>query len=172
MSEFDLHSELREVQRRLSILRALLLLFLFLLGARFWHLQIYEGSYYRNLSDNNRTRTVLIEPARGLIYDRHGELLANNVPSFTLYVTLEDVKDREQLIQGLITLIGLDEEMVRKKLSARGSKLLPRKVKDGLTLREAALIESHRLDFPGVMIQAEWQLATAWASLRRALGAP
>ena len=157
MSEFDLHSELREVQRRLSILRVLLLLFLLLLGARLWHLQIYEGSYYRNLSDNNRTRTVLIEPARGLIYDRHGELLANNVPSFTLYVTLEDVKDREQLIQGLITLIGLDEEMVRKKLSARGSKLLPRKVKDGLTLREAALIESHRLDFPGVMIQAELQ---------------
>ncbi|MDQ6735808.1 MAG: penicillin-binding protein 2, partial [Nitrospirota bacterium] len=157
MSEFDLHSELREVQRRLSILRAILLLFLLLLGGRLWHLQIYEGGYYRNLSDNNRTRTVLIEPARGLIFDRHGELLANNVPSFTLYVTLEDVKDREQLIQGLITLIGLDEDMVRKKLSARGSKLLPRKVKDGLTLREAALIESHRLDFPGVMIQAELQ---------------
>lgn len=157
MSEFDLHSELREVQRRLSILRVVLLLFLFLLGARLWHLQIYEGGYYRNLSDNNRTRTVLIEPARGLMYDRHGELLANNVPSFTLYVTLEDVKDREQLIQGLINLIGLDEEVVRKKLSARGSKLLPRKVKDGLTLKEAALIESHRLDFPGVMIQAELQ---------------
>ncbi|MBA2252790.1 MAG: hypothetical protein H0W13_08820 [Nitrospirales bacterium] len=45
MSEFDLHSELREVQRRLSILRVLLLLFVLLLGARLWHLQIYEGSY-------------------------------------------------------------------------------------------------------------------------------
>jgi len=94
MSDFDFHSELREVHRRLSILRVVLLLFLFLLGARLWHLQIYEGGYYSNLSDNNRTRSVLIEPARGLIYDRHGELLANNVPSFTLYVTLEDVKDR------------------------------------------------------------------------------
>jgi len=157
MSDFDFHSELREVHRRLSILRVVLLLFLFLLGARLWHLQIYEGGYYSNLSDNNRTRSVLIEPARGLIYDRHGELLANNVPSFTLYVTLEDVKDREQLIQGLITLLGLDEDLVRKKLSGRGNKLLPRKVKDGLTLREAALIESHRLDFPGVLIQAELQ---------------
>lgn len=157
MSDFDFHSELREVQRRLSILRVVLLLFLLLLGARLWHLQIYEGAYYKNLSDNNRTRSVLIEPARGLIYDRHGELLANNVPSFTLYVTLEDVKDREQLIQGLVTLLGLDEDLIRKKLSGRGSKLLPRKVKDGLTLREAALIESHRLDFPGVLVQAELQ---------------
>src|SRR5579885_1475962 len=123
MADFEPYSELREVQRRLSILRVLILLFLFLLGARLWHLQIYEGAYYRNLSDNNRTRSVLVEPARGLIYDRHGELLANNVPSFTLYVSLEDVKDREQVIQGLSTLIGLDEEVVRKKLNTRGSKL-------------------------------------------------
>lgn len=157
MAEFEPYSELREVQRRLSILRVLILLFLVLLGARLWHLQIYEGAYYRNLSDNNRTRSVLVEPARGLIYDRHGELLANNVSSFTLYVSLEDVKDREQVIQGLSTLIGLDEELVRKKLTARGSRLLPRKIKDGLALREAALIESHRLDLPGVMIQAELQ---------------
>ncbi|WP_447977676.1 penicillin-binding protein 2 [Candidatus Nitrospira bockiana] len=157
MREFEPYSELREVHRRLSILRLLILLFLLLLGGRLWHLQIYEGAYYRNLSDNNRTRSVLIEPARGLIYDRHGELLANNVPSFTLYVSLEDVKDREQVIEGLTKLLGLEEDMIRRKLSVRGGKLLPRKIKDGLTLREAALIESHRLDLPGVMIQAELQ---------------
>ena len=47
--------------------------------------------------------------------------------------------------------------LVRKKLTARGSKQLPRKVKDRLTLREATLIESHRLDLPGVMVQVESQ---------------
>ena len=158
MSEFEPgYSELREVQRRLAILKVALLLGLVLLGIRLWHLQIREGTYYRNLSENNRTRSVLIEPARGLIYDRNGLLLANNLPSFTLYVTLEDVKDREHLINGLQTLIGLDADMVRKKLSERGNKLIPRKIKGALTLREAALIESHRLDLPGVMIQAEAQ---------------
>ncbi len=158
MSEFEPgYSELREVQRRLTILKVGLLLGLVLLGIRLWHLQIREGAYYRNLSDNNRTRSVLIEPARGLIYDRHGELLANNVPSFTLYITLEDVKDREQLIAKLGDLIGLDADLVRRKLAERGGKLVPRKIKGGLTLREAALIESHRLDFPGVEIQAESQ---------------
>ena len=158
MSEFDAsYNELREVQRRLAFLRIVLLLGLVLLGLRLWHLQIREGLYYRNLSDNNRTRTVLVEPARGLIYDRQGELLANNIPSFTLYVTLEDVKDGEQLVTDLQSLIGLDGDLVRKKLSERGGKLLPRKIKAGLTLREAAQIESHRLDLPGVMIQAESQ---------------
>lgn len=155
MSMGTQHDELREIQRRLTILKIALLVIIGLLALRLWHLQVRDGPYYRDLSENNRTRTVLLEPARGLVYDRHGILLANNVPSFGLYVTLEDVKDRPALVKGLVDLIGLDEALLRKKLSERGSKLLPRKLKDGLSLKEAALIESHRLDLPGVMIQAE-----------------
>lgn len=150
-------SEFGDLHRRLFILRVGLLLVVALLGLRLWHLQIYEGPYYRDLSENNRTRLVLLEPARGLIYDRHGILLANNVPSFSLYVTLEDVKDREVLIQQLTDLLGLDPAVVRKKMTAKGSKLLPRKIKDRMTLRDATLVESHRLDMPGVMIQVESQ---------------
>jgi penicillin-binding protein 2 len=150
-------TEFGELQGRLRVLRVGLLLVVALLGLRLWHLQIREGPYYRDLSENNRTRLVLLEPARGLIYDRHGVLLANNVPSFSLYVTLEDVKDREALIQTLNELLGLDPELIRKKLGGRGSKLLPRKIKDRMTLRDATLIEAHRLDLPGVMVQVESQ---------------
>jgi penicillin-binding protein 2 len=150
-------AEFGDLHRRLFILRVGLLLVVALLGLRLWHLQIREGPYYRDLSENNRTRLVLLEPARGLIYDRHGVLLANNVPSFSLYVTLEDVKDREALIQQLSNLLGLDPTLVRKKMTARGSKLLPRKIKDRMTLRDAMLVESNRLDMPGVMIQVESQ---------------
>ena len=150
-------TEFCDLHRRLLILRMGLLLVVALLGLRLWHLQIREGPYYRDLSENNRTRQVLLEPARGLIYDRHGVLLANNVPSFSLYVTLEDVKDRELLVKQLTDLLGLDAALVRKKLAAKGSKLLPRKIKDRMTLRDATLVESHRLDLPGVMIQVESQ---------------
>ena len=158
MATARLHdSELGELQRRLVVLRVGLLLVVALLALRLWHLQIREGPYYRDLSENNRTRLVILEPARGLIYDRNGVLLANNVPSFSLYVSLEDVKDREALIEKLTELIGLDPALVRKKIAGRGAKQLPRKIKDRLTLREATLVESHRLDLPGVMIQVESQ---------------
>jgi penicillin-binding protein 2 len=149
--------EIREVHRRLTILKFGLMLALALLALRFWQLQIREGVYYHDLSENNRTRTVAIEPARGLIYDRNGVLLVNNVPGFNLYVTLEDIKDRELFIRQVVDLIGLDEILLRKKLAERGKKFTPRKIKGGLTLREAALVESHRLDLPGLMIQAESQ---------------
>ena len=151
-------NEFMDVQRRLGILRIGLMLVVALLALRLWHLQIREGPYYRDLSENNRTRSVILEPARGLIYDRNGVLLANNVPSFSLYVTLEDVKDREGLVSTLATLLNLEPEFIQKKLSVgRLSKLQPRKIKDRLTLREATIIESHRLDLPGVMIQVESQ---------------
>ncbi len=150
-------TEFGDFHRRLMILRVGLLLVVALLGLRLWHLQVREGPYYRDLSENNRTRQVLLEPARGLIYDRHGVLLANNVPSFSLYVTLEEVKDRELLIGRLSELLGLDPALIRKKLTAKGGKLLPRKVKDRMTLRDAVLIESHRLELPGVMVQVESQ---------------
>lgn len=151
-------NEFVDVQRRLGILRVGLMLVVALLALRLWHLQIREGPYYRDLSENNRTRSVILEPARGLIYDRNGILLANNVPSFSLYVTLEDVKDREGLVSTLATLLNLEPDFIQKKLSiGRLSKLQPRKIKDRLTLREATIIESHRLDLPGVMIQVESQ---------------
>ena len=151
------HDELRELQRRLTILKIAVLLVIGLLGLRLWQLQVRDGVYYRDLSENNRTRAVVLEPARGLVYDRHGVLLANNVPSFGLYVTLEDVKDRNGLLRRLVELIGLDETLIRKKLGERGSKLSRRKLKDGLSLREAALIESHRYELPGVIVQADSQ---------------
>lgn len=83
--------------------------------------------------------------------------MANNVPSFSLYVSMEDVKDRPALVAKLNGLLGLDPELIEKKLSVRAPRQLPRKIKDRLTLREATLIESHRLDLPGVMIEVESQ---------------
>lgn len=156
MSEYGAsHDELRELHRRLTIVKVGMILLVLLLGLRTAQLQVSEGAYYRELSEDNRTRAVLLEPARGLIYDRHGVLLANNVPSFGLYVTLEDVKDLDGLVKRLVALLDYDETQLRKKLAQRRGRLMPVKLKDGLTLREAALVESHRLDLPGVMVQAQ-----------------
>ena len=55
-------SDFAELQRRLVVLRVGLLLVVALLALRLWHLQIREGPYYRDLSENNRTRSVILEP--------------------------------------------------------------------------------------------------------------
>ncbi len=158
MSKFTTqHEDFRNLQRRLLYLRLGLLLGLLLLSSRLWFLQVVKGSYYRDLSEQNRVRTLDLKPARGLIFDRHGELLANNVPSFNLYLTLEDIRDREGLAATLEGLIGLPRQETRKRLAQQAKSYVPILLKAGLTLREAALIEGHRLDLPGLQIQAESQ---------------
>jgi penicillin-binding protein 2 len=54
-------SDFAELQRRLVVLRVGLLLVVALLALRLWHLQIREGPYYQDLSENNRTRSVILE---------------------------------------------------------------------------------------------------------------
>jgi len=158
MSKFTTqHEDFKNLQRRLLYLRLGLLLGLLLLSARLWYLQVVKGTYYRALSEQNRVRTVDLKPARGLIFDRHGELLANNVPSFNLYLTVEDIGDREGLALSLENLIGLPHAETQKRLALQAKSYVPILLKAGLTLQEAALIEGHRLDLTGIRIQAESQ---------------
>ena len=149
-------NELVDIQGRLVLIKVGLLIIIALLGLRVWQLQIRDGHHYQELARDNRTRSIVLEPARGLLFDRNGQLLANNVPSFNLYISLEDVKDRTAIIEQVSQHLTLDPEELSEKLSKRGGNTRI-KVKGGLTLREAALIESHRLDLPGVVIQPEYQ---------------
>ena len=149
-------TDLAELQKRLTMIKIGLLVIITLLGLRLWQVQIRDGHYYQALAWDNRTRSIILRPARGLIYDRNGQLLANNVPSFNLYLSMEDIKDRQKIIDQLIHYLDLDREALETTLShTRHSSLV--KAKRGLTLKEAALIESHRLDLPGVIIQPEYQ---------------
>jgi penicillin-binding protein 2 len=158
MSKFTTqHEDFKNLQRRLLYLRMGLLIGLLLLSARLWYLQVVRGTYYRALSEQNRVRTVELKPARGLIFDRHGELLANNIPSFNLYLTVEDIRDKDSLAAALEDLIGLPRDETKKRLVQQAKSYVPILLKAALTLREAALIEGHRLDMPGLRIQAESQ---------------
>ena len=149
-------SELSEVHQRLVFLKVGVVILIGLLVLRLWQLQVRDGPYYRDLSQDNRTRAVLLRPARGLIYDRNGVLLANNVPSFNLYVELKDVKNRQHMAMQLENLLGFSSRDIVEMVEAKGKRTRV-KLKGGLTLREAALIESHRLNLPGVVIQPEYQ---------------
>ena len=148
-------NELADIQSRLIFVKVGLLLIVVLLALRLWQLQIRDGMYYQELARDNRTRSIVLEPARGLLFDRNGELLANNVPSFQLYLSLEDIQDREAVLAKLPEYLEVNVQDISDKL---GTKRRGRvKIKSGLTLREAALIESHRIELPGVVIQPEYQ---------------
>ena len=100
----------------------LLVIGLMFLAARMFYLQIMQHDIYTTLSDKNRIQVQSVPPIRGLIYDRNGELIADNVPSFSLTITRERVEDLESTLKSIDALIGLTPEQIesfQRRLSRR-----------------------------------------------------
>ena len=89
MAQFDslaLKDHLRDEQvfgSRLIITSVFTVILILILVSRLVYLQIINQQHYATLSENNRVSIKPIQPIRGLIYDRNGILLAENIPSFT-----------------------------------------------------------------------------------------
>jgi penicillin-binding protein 2 len=98
-------------------------LMLLLLG-RLVNLQILEHESYQVLSDRNRIHIRPITPTRGLIYDRNGVLLAQNLPSFSLDIVPEQIEDMDDTIKQLAELITISEDDI-KTFKARLKKTSP-----------------------------------------------
>jgi penicillin-binding protein 2 len=149
----------RNVQRRLVLLFIGMVCLFVLLLSRIWYLQIAKKDYYAELSKNNRIRVVPIQPRRGFIYDRESNLLATFMPSFGLYLVIEDIPDKKALFEQLARLINLPVEETEQRLSSRRSAIpyLPVKIKEGLSFKEVAVLEAHRMELPGIRIEAEPQ---------------
>ncbi|MBI2049576.1 hypothetical protein HYT32_01595 [Candidatus Roizmanbacteria bacterium] len=79
---------------RTYLLPLLLIIITALIIIRLFFLQIFQGSYYRNLSDLNRTKTIAIHAPRGIIFDRNQKPLVFNVPGYR-----EVLKDKIKLIE-------------------------------------------------------------------------
>lgn len=90
--------ERRIFKRRMIVSAVVVMLMLAVLVSRLSFLQVVEHEKHQALSDNNRLEVVAIPPTRGLIYDRNGELLAENLPSHTLSIVVERAGDIDQLL--------------------------------------------------------------------------
>jgi penicillin-binding protein 2 len=124
----------------------------FVLGARFGFLQVTSHEEFLTRSNANRIKPRPIVPARGLIYDRNGRLLADNVPAYRLEVVPEQVKDIDALLDELDDVMPLGaEELARFRetyRTKRGFHPVPLKLR--LTEAEVARFAVHRHRFPGV----------------------
>src|SRR5690606_21955924 len=80
------------------------------LVARYGWLQLVRHEEFATRSESNRIKPRSVAPARGLIYDRNGVLLADNRPAFRLEVIPEQVKDIEATLDALGALIALDPD--------------------------------------------------------------
>jgi len=125
--------------------------------SRLFYLQVISHDHYTTLSEDNRVSIVPIAPTRGLIFDRNGVLLAQNIPSRTLELVPEHIPDLKATLAKLRSLIHITDNEIEQFNDLRRKK----RRFEGIPLRyrlsdsEAARIAVNLDHLPGVEITAE-----------------
>ena len=141
---------------RVLLASLLMLAFTAILIARYFDLQINQHQDFVTQSDNNRVHMRPNPPARGVIYDRNGEMLADNQSVSNLTIIRERSNDLEKLIENIGTLVPLSEGDVTRfyKRLKRRRPFEQTPIKFNLSEEEQAIlaVNEHRLD--GVKVSA------------------
>src|SRR5271154_282668 len=125
---------------------------------RLFYLQVVKVDYYHGLSRGNSIRNEPIPPSRGLILDRHGVVLADNMPAFNVELIREQVGDTKALDATLAQLVSIGLLRGEEVANIRRTILLHKvyesvPVKLLLNEEEMALFAVHRYQFSGVDIR-------------------
>ncbi|MGK0398161.1 MAG: penicillin-binding protein 2, partial [Gammaproteobacteria bacterium] len=110
--------ETRLVRRRIILSALFILVLLGVLVGRLYVLQIVDYNHFTTLSDKNRIRVKALPPARGLIYDRNGVIMANNLPAYRLEIIKEQVEDLDQTLIDLKQYVDYSDLDLRLYLRA------------------------------------------------------
>ena len=126
------------------------------LAARLIYLQVVGHDHYAMLSHDNRVKIAPLPPTRGMIFDRSGEVLADNRPTYSLELIPEQVPDMERTLAELRTLLNLsDEEITRfNSLRNRSKKFESIPLRLQLNEEEIARFSVKMPHFPGAEIRA------------------
>ncbi|QYJ96832.1 penicillin-binding protein 2 [Shewanella alkalitolerans] len=156
MAMHDHAAEASLFKRRAIFTFACVVVLLSVLLGNLYHLQVLSYKDYETRSNDNRIRVVPVAPSRGLIYDRHGQLLAENQPFYSLELIPEKVKDIPATLDELAKVVELskdDRESLVASLKYH-RRFKPITVKNRLSEEEVAIFSVNQHRFPGFSIDA------------------
>lgn len=150
MRLFHLHSRRRRAQGAYIVL----VLGLGVLAFAFFQTQVLRTSAYALQSDRNRLRPLPVPAPRGTIYDRNGEIVAENVPGYTLSILPAPRDSVRAKLERLAPILDLTpssiESLLRRHDKLPGQPLL---VASDLTFEQVSAIEERRPILGGVYIE-------------------
>ena len=142
-------------------------LFLYLIYKTF-SLQVSSYTDYEIASLKNKTREILIQPRRGIIYDRNGQIIVNNVPSYNLIIKPSEVMDLDSVLLSIKQIIDIpDSQIDNIKDSYKTKKKLNRELilKKNLNNEEIAKFEVRKYKYPSLFIAERYSRENAYSNL-------
>ena len=152
MSWFHRH----QVSRRADVSRIVVVAVFGILLLWFFRVQVLASSQYRLRADENRLRPVRLVAPRGLIVDRNGVVLADNVPGYSIAVTGPTIEAVRTSLEDIAAIAGLDSTRIETILSRyRRRPHEPALVRRDASFELVSALEERRIVNPGIVIQSE-----------------
>ncbi|MFH1853872.1 MAG: penicillin-binding protein 2 [Candidatus Omnitrophota bacterium] len=139
---------------RLKILHALFVIFFIFLAACLFYLQIIKGQLYEELSYRNSIRLLNVPAPRGIIYDRNGIAIADNVISFGVFIVPQEARDLDAEIRKLAGILDIPESLLRRNYKRDyQAPFAPCELVRDIPKKQAIIVEELKLDMPGVLVK-------------------
>jgi len=143
-----------EIKKKAKILIVFVCMLLGILLLRLCYMQIFKGSFYEELSQNNRLRIINVPAPRGKIFDRNGILLADNRPAYNVMVMPEDISNLNEIASRLsVVLEKPASEIVAAVKQSRIKPYDPLPIARDISFEQVAKIECQIFNLPGVSIE-------------------
>jgi penicillin-binding protein 2 len=148
----DTEATAKSVTRRALFMGGCMAAMVAALGGRMRYLGIEQADEFKLLAEENRINIRLIPPARGLIQDRNGKLIAGNEQNYRVVITREDAGDVEAVLNRLSHIIPITAEDMAETLKdvERNSPFVPVTVADRLNWDDFSKIAVNGPALPGV----------------------
>ena len=141
-------------QKRLGVITVIISLLVIIISLRFFYLQIFQYDFYKLKASNNSIRTIPIEPARGLIFDRNDKIIAHNQLTYNLELNRKSQYDLDELAKQLAPVVKITRDDINKyqKILANDPFLDTIAIKTDLTDEEVAAFTANRYLYDGIQL--------------------
>lgn len=126
-----------------------------ILVTRLFYLQIVEGEYYHSKAEGNRLRMLSVTAARGIMYDRNGQILVGSRPAYTVSIMPTDKEIDDSELQRLAGILGMKPEAIKEKVKAHEGGYEPIRLANDITMDTVTKIAERSHELPGVSIDVE-----------------
>ena len=145
----------RKKTSRFDVLFYIVMGIFVILGLRLFAMQILEGGYYQAKAEGNRLRIVPMTAARGVMYDRNGQILVGSRPAYTISIMPNGKPLDDDELAKLATLLHKKPEDIQKKVNDHKHGYEPIRIANDIPMDVVTSIEEHRHELPGVSIDVE-----------------
>jgi penicillin-binding protein 2 len=145
----------RNLSLRLSVLQVVVATVFAVLAVAFWIFQVAQHQKFSEMAENNHRRRLPLPAPRGVLFDRHGQVLVENKNTFNIALDREQSGNIDDTLRLVAAATGADEAKMRETVNRRRREpsYRPIVLVENASMEQVVAVRARRLELPGIIAQ-------------------